>query len=59
MTERESQQCAQAGWVEVDAYFDDAWRTPWPLANLAVRLDQEPVILSKTIEHNKGSKQDE
>jgi hypothetical protein len=59
MTEHEYKHKEQTGWVEVESYFNDSWRTPWPLENLTVRLDHKPVILSKMIEHKKRSKQDD
>ena len=33
-------------WVELQAHYDDAWNTPWPLTELKLQVDGKTVVQS-------------
>jgi type VI secretion system secreted protein VgrG len=41
-------------WVELQAHYDDAWNTPWPLTNLKLQVDGKTVVQSVQINLNKN-----
>jgi uncharacterized protein involved in type VI secretion and phage assembly len=36
-------------WVELQAHYDDAWNTPWPLTDLRLQVDGKTVVQSLQI----------
>jgi uncharacterized protein (DUF2345 family) len=36
-------------WVELDAHYDDAWNTPWPLENLKFKIDGKTIATTVAV----------
>jgi type VI secretion system secreted protein VgrG len=43
---------AQTSWLKVEAHYDDAWNTAWPLTNARVKLDCQTVAESLALYKN-------
>ena len=36
-------------WVELEASYDDAWNTPWPLEQLKFKVDGKSILKSVNV----------
>ncbi|PLK46932.1 DUF2345 domain-containing protein, partial [Uliginosibacterium sp. TH139] len=40
---------SNSSWVQLEAHYEDAWNTPWPLENTEVKVNSKTITKSLTI----------